>query len=380
MHESCNMKWALLSVLVPLTLAGCGGSGSIVPDRRPDYKATTTRDSLEVPPDLTSSTIDDSLVVPELGPAGTATYSDYARERGGSGNRVNQADGELLVQPKGVRVARDGTQRWLVVDAPTDEVWNGLKRFWTDNGFALERQDPVTGVLETQWAENRADIPDGSLRRMLGDAVGFLYSAPTRDKFRTRVEQGLQPGTTEVFLTHYGAREVQRGEYEVVWEQRPRDPSLEAEMLRRMMISIGISDERAMSLLAAQSPEGQSRASLLQGSDGRPYLRVERDYGTSWRLIGIALDENGFPVEEGDSTLGIYKVRYRDALQGQRSGGVWSKLAFWRGEEPDRDLYQVQVTGTEPSVTTVAVLDAEGAPVEGEAPEAILELLNTQLR
>ena len=376
MRFTALARWAALALIA--ALVGCGGTGSILPDRRPDYKATVTRDSLEVPPDLTSSTIDDSLIVPELGPAGTATYSDYVRERGGT--RVAPEAAELLVQPEGVRVEREGNQRWLVVDAPPAQVWEQLKRFWLDGGFALEREDPVTGILETQWAENRADIPDGTLRRFLGGALDFLYSAPTRDKFRTRVEEGLVPGTTEVFLTHFGVQEVQHGEYEVVWEARPRDPGLEAELLRRMMISIGVTDDRAQSLLASQSREGQSRVAMLQGSDGRPYLRIDRDYGNTWRLVGIALDENGFPVQEGDSSRGVYLVRYQDPMEGQRQEGVLSKLAFWRKDDPDRNLYQVQVTGTEPGVSTVAVLDAQGAPTDGQGSQAILEVLNAQLR
>lgn len=361
-----------------LTVTACTTSGSIIPDRRPDYKATVTRDSLEVPPDLTSSTIDDTLVVPELGPAGTATYSDYARERGGT--QVQATDADLLLEPQGVRVEREDQNRWLVVNAPPERVWNRLKQFWTDAGFALEVENPTTGVMETQWAENRADIPDGTVRGAIGGALGFLYSAPTRDKFRTRIEPGETPGSTDVYVTHYGVREVQRGEYEVVWEARPRDPGLEAEMLRRMMVSIGVSEERALALLSEQSPAGQSRASLQQGPDGRPYLQLERDYATSWRLVGIALDENGFPVQDGDSSTGVYSVRYQDPLEGQRSEGLLSSLAFWREDEPDRDLYQVQITGVGPERSTVAVMDASGSPVEGQVPQAILQILNAELR
>ena len=367
-----------LAVVTAVGISACGGSESIIPDRRPDYKSTVTRDSLEVPPDLTSSTIDDTLVVPELGPAGTATYSDYARERGGT--RLQTTEAELLTQPQGVRIEREGQNRWLVVNAPPEQVWNRLKQFWVDAGFALERENPATGVLETEWAENRADIPDGTVRGAIGGALGFLYSAPTRDKFRTRVEPGQAPATTEVYVTHYGVREEQRGEYETVWEARPRDPGLEAEMLRRMMVSIGVSEERALALLNEQSPAGQSRASLQQGPDGQPYLQLERDYATSWRLVGIALDENGFPVQDGDSTTGVYSVRYQDPLEGQRSEGILSTLAFWREDEPDRDLYQVQITGVGSERTTVAVLDANGSPVEGQVPQAILQVLNAELR
>ena len=102
-------------------------------------------------------------------------------------------------------------------------------------GFLLKREDPQTGIMETDWAENRADIPKGVIRDMIGKVFDQLYSAATRDKFRVRLERGQQPGTTEVYVTHFGAEEVEAGgsnpasQIGTVWQPRPREPELEAE-------------------------------------------------------------------------------------------------------------------------------------------------------
>ena len=84
-----------------------------------------------------------------------------------------------------------------------------------------------TGVMETDWAENRAKIPQGVIRNMLGKVLDQAYSAPERDKFHTRIERGQKPGTTEVYISHRGMYEMYvndanlRQTGRTVWQPRP---------------------------------------------------------------------------------------------------------------------------------------------------------------
>jgi len=365
-----------LTALAGAALMACSSLESKLPTNQPDYKQTIPLNVLEVPPDLTSSTIDDSLVVPELGPAGTATYSDYSGERAAGSVQASQT---LLAEPEEVRVRRDGQIRWLEVAQPPEEVWKLIKRFWEDNGFLLTREDPRTGVMETEWAENRADIPQGPVRSVLGKALGFAYSAPTRDKFRVRIDVAPDSPDTEVYLTHYGAREVQQGEYNVLWEPRPRDPELEAEMLRRLMVFIGISDERAESLLADRRGPAGERAEVRTSPEGHPYLTVSEALSRSWRLVGIGLDDANFLVDDSDASLYTYTVRYRDPLADQNEEGVLSSLAFWRSK-PDETPYQVRLASIDRLTTSVTVHDEDGDPSQSETARAILSALQERLR
>ena len=55
--------------------------------------------------------------------------------------------------------------------------------------------------METDWSENRADIPQGFIRKAIGKVMDSVYSAATRDKYRVRLERGAD-GSTEIYLTH----------------------------------------------------------------------------------------------------------------------------------------------------------------------------------
>jgi outer membrane protein assembly factor BamC len=371
-----RLVFGLTAALNLAALGACNTVSEVLPDRRTDYKNTVTLEALEVPPDLTSSTIDDSLIVPELGPAGTATFSDYSRERQDGVTRI--ADLTLLEEPDNARIDKDGDRRWLVVEDSPDALWPQLQRFWDSNGFALVREDAGSGIMETEWAENRADIPDDPLRNILGKGLGFLYSAPTRDRYRTRIERGQFPGTTDVFITHYGMREVQRGQYDVIWEARPRDPELEAEMLNRFMVYLGISEERAQRLLAEREGKVGERAAMRTSADGDAYLQVDESLPKTWRLVGLSLD-GSFVIQDSDQSRGVYTVRLPDPKGENENKGVLSGLAFWRNT-PDDNTYLVTLRAEGREATNVSVNDESGETTTTGTARAILATLENDLK
>ncbi len=115
--------------------------------------------------------------------------------------------------------------------------------------------NPDTGVMETDWAENRAKIPLDAIRRTLGRALDTLYDTGERDRFRMRVERNA--GGSDVFLSHRGMVEIYTNERKdfqsTIWTQRPSDPELEAEMLTRLMVKLGAKEEVAR----ARSPRSR---------------------------------------------------------------------------------------------------------------------------
>jgi len=367
----------ITAALVAWMLGACSTVEQYVPDRRADYKRARSVDTLEIPPDLTASTIDDTLVVPELAPTGSATFSDYSKERVGGVN-VQQS---LLPQPENVRLERDGLDRWLVVNADPQTVWPKIRRFWEDAGFAIQVEDPVTGVVETAWAENRADIPDGLIRSLLGKVVDNAYSADTRDRFRVRVEPGSSPGSTDVYLTHYGVVEVESGNSAsstYIWQPRPRDTELEAIMLRRLMVYLGADEDRARALLAERPVGATPRSEVRLSDTGNPYLEVDESITRSWRLVGIALDASNFIIEGRDPDAFIYTVRYRDPAAEQSGDSVFSSVAFWR-TDPSEVPYEVRLQAVSQSGTQVLVHDEDGNISRSETAQIILESLRAEL-
>lgn len=362
---------------------------SLLPDRRPDYrKSAAASRPLEIPPDLTSSTIDDTLMVPELNPTSSATLSTYASERGGTQPQAARSEAVLPAQA-GITLEQAGNQRWLVVTAPPDQVWPKVREFWTSNGFALKRDDPTIGIMETDWLENRADIPQEGIRAVLKRYLDILYSAPTRDRFRVRLERGSENNATEVYLSHSGVEEVAVGgarasaSNSFIWQRRPSDPELEAEMLKRLMVYLGASERRAETAAKTGAAAGPRTRLVDEGGESR--LIVNEDYSRAWRLVGLALDSSSYAVEEQNRSQGLYVVEYRDPeLENQKPGdeGWLSKLAFWRSKPeapPPGTRYRVRLAG-QSGQTVVVVRDSSDQQDSSAGARQVLEALQRTIR
>jgi outer membrane protein assembly factor BamC len=374
-----SIRAFLAAVCVPALVAGCGLGEMLTGGKSVEYKSAGKLPPLEVPPDLTRPGRDDRYQVPDVSPSGTATFSAYNAERGGGPRST-----EVLPAAAGVRIERDGNTRYIVVTESPDKLWTPVKEFWQENGFLLKVEIPDAGVMETDWAENRAKIPQDPLRNLLGKVLDQAYSTGERDKFRTRLER-TSSGGTEIFISHRGMVEQvvnsSRGMEGTVWEPRPADTELEAEFLRRLMVKLGVEDARAKSML---SPDGkrQERARIVEGTDGASVLRVDEPFDRAWRRVGVALDRVGFTVEDRDRTKGIYFVRYADPQEGmKKETGLLSKLAFWRSNDTAKPAEQYQVivnAGTDAS--QVRILGKDGGPDKTGASKKIIGLLYDQLK
>lgn len=368
----------LATFLLAIALAGC----SVLPDsRKIEYKSAGKAPSLDIPPDLSQITRDDRYVVPDAAGKGSATFSAYSADRTPQAQAQNSV---VLPQVDKVRVERSGNQRWLVVAAPPDKLWDTVKDFWQETGFIISIERPEAGVMETDWAENRAKIGDDIIRNTLGKFLDSLYSTGERDKFRTRFEQGVMPGTTDIFVSHRAMEEVytSSAKDDTRWQPRPADPELEAEMLRRLMVRLGSDEKRAEVSIAAAKAE--PRAKLAKADDGTGKLEVLERFDRAWRRVGLALDRVGFTVEDRDRSRGLYFVRYVDPEVDSRKKdeGVLSKLAFWKSSEPpasSKTQYRIHVSDSgEQSI--VQVLSNEGGTDKSETAKKILGLLLLQLQ
>lgn len=385
MNRSLLLSASLLLVGV---LAGCSGniSGSILPEsKKIEYKSAGKLPPLEIPPDLTQPTRDERYVVPDISSGkGSATYSAYSSERAGQARSTTAQD--VLPQVEKMRIERAGTQRWLVVQGSPEKLWPVVKEFWQETGFLVNLEIPEAGVMETDWAENRAKLPQDVIRATLGKVFENLYSTPERDKFRTRLEKGVESNTVEIYISHRGMYEiyVNEGRTDTKWQPRPADPELEAEMLRRLMVRLGVEESVAKTMVAAE--QRQERAKLSRASDGAGALQLEEAFDRAWRRVGLALDRVGFTVEDRDRSQGLYFVRYVDPdIDGKKKDedkGFMSKLMFWRGsasDKPSQVQYRIHLK-PEGNSTTVQVLTREGGVDRSDTSKRILGLLYEQLK
>jgi outer membrane protein assembly factor BamC len=308
-----------------------------------------------------------------------------SRERSGQ-QRATVSSGVLPPQDN-VRVEREGNQRWLVVKGRPDQIWPVVKDFWQETGFLVNLELPEAGVMETDWSENRARISDpGFIRGMLGRLLDQVYSTSERDKFRTRLERGGETETTEIYISHRGMEEVYvaADRNQTMWQPRPPDPELEAEMLRRLMVRFGVQEARAKSQVATAADNTPARATLAKGGAGAGTLALNEQFDRAWRRVGLALDRVGFTVEDRDRSKGIYFVRYIDPQIDNKTPesqkGLLSRLKFWGSSEKAKtEQFRIQVSNVDPGAQ-VNVLNKEGAQENSETARRILALLYEQLK
>jgi len=377
------MKRYVAYVVMFALLAGCSGMPEVLQTKKIEYKGAGKLPPLEIPPDLTSPSRDDRYAVPEINTQGTATLSTYNAARGGTA----RASSVLLPNVARVRIERAGSQRWLVVPENPEKIWPVVKEFWQGLGFLVKIELPEAGVMETDWAENRAKIVEDPIRSMLGKVLDSLYSTGERDKFRTRLERGAEPGTTEIYISHRGMVEVYRNEAKdsTVWQPRPSDTELEAEFLRRLMARFGVEDERAKAQLAGDDTKIE-RAKLVRAGSGAGKLEMTESFDRAWRRVGLALDRVGFTVEDRDRSSGYYYVRYVDPqIDGQKGAekdkGFLSRLAFWKSDTSGIKAEQYRVVMKEAKgVTEVQVQNKDGQQDNSDIGRRILSLLHEQLK
>ena len=379
MMSKRNLFVAVAAALTTVFLSSCGSFGTS--GKSTDYRSQGGKiPSLEVPPDLTSPVVDDRFVIPD--PKAT-TFSAYNRERGAAPT----TGAGVLPTVDGARIERAGEQRWLVVKTSPDKAWPVIKEFWTGTGFILKRESPEVGIMETDWAENRAKIPMDFVRSAVGRVLDGLYESGYRDKFRTRLEPGAEAGTTDVYISHRGLEEIYTNadKSSTGWQPRPTDKELEAEMLTRLMVKFGIAvaTDKANTVVGATAAS-TNVARAFYAPDKSGSLKVNEPFDRAWRRVGLALDRIGFTVEDRDRSKGLFFVRYIDPdTEAKASGGqkgFFDKLAFWRKDDPaSKPQYRIFVAEAA-GISDIIVQGADGQPDNSSTSKRILSLLLEQLR
>lgn len=419
------IKPIILASLVALFLTGCESLPFI--DNSPDYKSAGRSRPLEVPPDLTSISANDTYSIP-----GSTTYSSYSQQ-----GETPAEQEKILPSPSNVKLERAGSQRWLVVQAPPEKIWPLIREFWSELGFAVRVENPDTGVMETEWVDPSSLTQDekGNYLDKFQGWLDKLNTLQNRQKFRTRIDRGSDEGTTEIYMSHrsisdapsdgpvkvrttlgeidqgYGPRNDKRTRDE---QTRADAEDLDAELLRRLMVRLGIEEKTSKTIMAAGNIE--TRAKLSKATDGSLNLTVNDEFDRAWRRVGLALDRVGFVVEDRNRASGVYFVRYTDTdldTTPVKKKGLVDSLKFWGDDKDDKKpevtkeptkqdtslseklkfwkapeklvvdpskQYQVKVEEMNDEGSKVLVLDKDGRPNQSKTANVIINLLFEQLK
>ncbi len=389
-------------------------------DTSSDYKGAGRAKPLEVPPDLTGVKTSDAYNVP----GGTTTYNTYNQAQEGQEVGVEV----VLPDSKGVRMVKAGAQRWLVVNAPAEKIWPVVREFWIDQGFAVRVENAETGVMETEWIEADA-IKARDEKKNIGEKfdrwLDKLSGLADRRKFRTRLERGEKQGSTEIYMTHRTVNtapddgknriQTQLGEIETgyradatVSTAQESDGDLDAELLRRLMVKLGVEEQRAQAIIA--NPVVEKRANVVKNADSSVTLKLNDPFDRGWRRVGLALDRIGFVIEDKDRSNGTFFVRYSDVeldLTAKKKKGLLDTLAFWKDDEVENKSkpkdektiidklqfwkgddtktdpskqYRIKVAETEGEGTQVNIVDSENKPNRSSTANRIISLMYEQLK
>ena len=366
-------KLSLLGLAVALTACSTTSGDGI------DYRSARRGNPLEIPPDLMRLSGDGRYNVP-----GSASAVDYATDKKTEGQSTVTA----LTSVGDVQIRRDGNQRWLVVQRPPADLWEPVKTFWEDNGFVLAVEDRKIGVMETDWAENRANIPLDPIRAALSRALDSVYSTGQLDRFRTRLEANASGGT-DIFVSQRGMEEVYtaRDKSTTAWQPRANDPALEDEFLRRMMVALGVPAERATAMVKQSQAEGKAVQNAAQAGvqhdEAAQALLLADDFDRAWRRVGLSLDRTGFTVEDRDRAAAVYYVRYVPFVPEKKEPTGWFRRMFRKTPEVKAVRYRVQLQSVgqnQGAGTQVRVLMESGQPASAGDSARILKLLAEDLR
>ncbi|AOF84308.1 nlpB/DapX lipofamily protein [Hydrogenophaga sp. RAC07] len=359
--------WSRLGLVAAAALIASGCS--MLQEDKIDYKSAQRGSTLDVPPDLTQLSRDSRYNVPGT----TVTASGYQAAQPTQATAATTA-----VNTVGdVRIERAGNQRWLVINRPADKLWSPVRDFWQENGFLLDVDQEALGIMETDWAENRAKLPQDFIRSTIGKVFENLYSTGERDRFRTRLERTANGGT-EIYISHRGMVEVysNKDKDQTVWQPRPADVELETEFLRRLMVKLGVTEAQAQAVTASAPAQAAAKVTMVNNA---PVVQFVDNFDRAWRRVGLSLDRTGFTVEDRDRTKGIYFVRYVEPVVDAKEPGFFGKLFGGSKKEAATERYQVVVRSVD-TATTVSVLGAQGQADASANARRITQLLADDLK
>ena len=383
----------IVVVAVASTLmTGCSYLGSNFTDEKIQYETTTTRAPLEIPPDLSQLPMDERFQVPNKPKVVTANEVAEIEEarKTAAGMQTEEQSVQVLPGTVVAKIVKDGNERYIQCNLAPEAVWNAVLDFWPSVGLQVVKEDARAGIMETNWAENKANLPQDIIRATLGKVLDAVYSTGERDLYRTRLERNEQGGT-DIYVTNRRMIEVYTSsrEEQTAWQPAPSDPELEAEMLTRLSLRLEnefnpkqkTREEIDTTVFESTQPVYVSKE--IKDTDGKTTaLEIDESFDRAWRRVGVGLDRVGFNIEDRDRSRGIYYIRYLDPeyeVKKRNDEGIFSRW-FGKDKAVEAPLYRVILSQTADNLTTVTA-EPDSADVDPlNTISRILNLLQEQVR
>ncbi|MFA7552667.1 MAG: outer membrane protein assembly factor BamC [Spongiibacteraceae bacterium] len=347
------LKLVIVAVVL-LSLSACSwllGDDGTFRDRGNDYRKATIEAPLELPSGMDSDSMDDSYAIP--------TISD----RTSLGDKFEIPKPEPLaedIDQDSVRINSLGNQTWILTDGAPGQIWPRLRGFLSLNQLGVQRADAAAGIIETTWLQ-----PAGE--------------ETFRERYRLRIEQGVQRGTSEVYVLQSDTRSGSED-----WPSVSNNPEREQIMTKELAQYLADrSAAVAVSMLAQQTIDSSGKITLEESSNAETFIKLTLPFSRAWASVGLALEKSKFKVDDLDRSEQVYRVHYLDTVEAEKNSGFFSWLFSWADSDKDADeqgiAYYVRVKEIDDKSAAITIERQSGKTMDKVETERLLKLLKRHI-
>ena len=296
----------IVLLIVASQLSACSwlfGKDGVFPDRSNDYLKADSLPPLQVPADVDRRVLGQLYVIPDINKADFEYPETFSAPR-------PQALSANVYSEK-VKIQRLGEKQWIYINTSPSEVWPRVRNFLNSVGLAVEKTDAEKGLIETAWLQYR-ETPD------------------LRHKFLLRIEQGVQPDSTEIHIVHVNANINAPAQAITDWPQKSMEAEREETIVRELATSLADEIGSGTASLLAQTIGGDTKIAIVS-REREPIMRMELSMIRAWATLNAALQQEGFRIIQEDTDLRIFYVDYRDPDEGE------GFFRGWFGGDDDKD-------------------------------------------
>lgn len=292
------------------------------------YLDATVGGSLELPPDLIRSEAESSFELPAV----------FAGDDETVRNRI-----PVLAKVESLKLEGSGNLHWLSVEEPVDNLYQLVKNFWASEGYRLTVDEPVIGIMQTEWIYKEVGATGGDGGNWLENLFGNQDLSATQDQFKIRIERA-EDGKSRVYVAHRGFEYkyvldtnqrsnplIEGDEPNDDWQPRRPDPELEVEMLSRMMIYLGLQKSDVEQQVANVKLFKPRAYMQLDSEENSPFLLLKDAYQIAWNRVYQNLERLNFEIKSAEfksglSQEGVFIVDI-DVKDSQKQGGLFSLVS-----------------------------------------------------
>jgi len=279
---------------VPLLVAACmsitiSACSFYTPPSSPDVIYSNSAEesrSLQVPPDLNNVSNGEQFILP-------------GREPGSlSRNR-------LLPTFASARYVRSGEQNWLELEQPAETVWPLVLDFIRQQKLSVEKTEPTTGLIFTQWRSDAGKSEGGLLKNLISNE-----DLVSRYAFRLeRNGGGTRLFTRSMQLAAEAAKQAPTSS----WPSSSHNPEAVSQVLTRLLVFLGADEQKAKGILSeAQAKAVLDEAELERTASGTQ-LVVHSGFSPAFDQITTALQNLQYGIVQSDGSVGRIQVTTDDS-------------------------------------------------------------------